>query len=478
MTGTRLRLPPLLSSLSARLLLLTIAFVMLSEVLIYAPSIGRYRLTFLEGRLAAGHLAILALEATDDNMVTAALEQELLDHVNAYSVALSKPEDNMKLMLMVETPGEIDASYDLRKATFFSLIGDALMTLWHGENRLLRVVGGSPKDPGIVVDIVLDEAPMRMAMLDFSKRILALSFGIALITAALVYLSLHWLMVRPMRRITSSMVAFRAVPEDVTTSLPHSDREDEIGIAQRELTSMQEGLRSALHQKTRLAALGTAVSKINHDLRNILATAALVSDRLTGSDDPEVRRVTPTLLRAIDRAVNLCAQTLNFTREGPPVLDLSHFDLCDLVQDVGEGLPESSQGAAVWSNCLEAGTDVEADRDQLFRVLSNLGQNAIQAGAREVSVSAHRDGDRFIIVVSDNGPGLPLRAREKLFQPFEGSVRSDGTGLGLAIARDLMRAHGGDIELEASSTEGTRFCLVLPITQSRLRLSAAGRAAA
>lgn len=478
MTGHRLKLPPLVRSLSARLLLLTIAFVMLSEVLIYAPSIARYRVSFLEGRLAAGHLSILALDATDDKMVTEDLEQELLDHVNAYSVALTKPDDKIKLMLMVAKPGAIDAAFDLREATFFGLIGDAFLALSHTENRLLRVVGPSPKDPATLVEVVLDEAPMRMAMLDYSQRILALSFGIAFFTAALVYLSLHWLMVRPMRRITGSMVAFRGAPEDATISLPHSDRGDEIGIAQRELTSMQEGLRSALQQKNRLAALGTAVNKINHDLRNILATAALVSDRLTGSDDPEVRRVTPTLLRAIDRAVNLCAQTLNFTREGPPVLDLSHFDLHELVEDVGEGLPEHATENAAWLNRLEVGTDVEADRDQLFRVLSNLGHNAIQAGATEVSVTARRSGDRLVIVVTDNGPGLPPRAREKLFQPFEGSARAEGTGLGLAIARDLMRAHGGDIELEASDADGTRFCLVLPMTQTRPKLTVTGRAAA
>ena len=460
------------------MLILTVAFVMLSEVLIYAPSIGRFRLTFLEGRLAAGHLAILALEATDDKMVTEDLEYELLDHVNAYSVALRKPESSLKLMLMVDTPGDVDAAFDLRKASFFGLIGDAFMSLWHTENRVLRVVGLSPKEPGTLVEVVLDEAPMRAAMWEYSQRILALSFGIAFFTAALVYLSLHWLMVRPMRRITGSMVAFRSAPEDATISLPHSDRGDEIGIAQRELTSMQEGLRSALQQKTRLAALGTAVTKINHDLRNILATAVLVSDRLTGSEDPEVRRVTPTLLRAIDRAVNLCAQTLNFTREGPPVLDLSHFDLRDLVQDVGEELPEAVAGSSAWLNRLEAGTDVEADRDQLFRVLSNLGHNAIQAGATEVAVTARQSGDRFVIDVQDNGPGLPPRAREKLFQPFEGSARVDGTGLGLAIARDLMRAHGGDIELEKSDADGTRFCLILPMSQSRPKLTANGRAAA
>ncbi|MCH7795026.1 MAG: sensor histidine kinase, partial [Proteobacteria bacterium] len=78
MTGKKLSLPPLAESLSARLLLLTIAFVMLAEVLIYAPSIGRFRLVYLEERLAAAHLAILALEATPDQMIGEDLKRELL----------------------------------------------------------------------------------------------------------------------------------------------------------------------------------------------------------------------------------------------------------------------------------------------------------------------------------------------------------------------------------------------------------------
>ncbi len=69
MTGKKLSLPPLARNLSARLLLLTIAFVMLAEVLIYAPSVGRFRLVYLEERLAAAHLAILTLDATPDQLI-------------------------------------------------------------------------------------------------------------------------------------------------------------------------------------------------------------------------------------------------------------------------------------------------------------------------------------------------------------------------------------------------------------------------
>ena len=451
--------------LSARLLILTIAFVMLAEVLIYAPSIARFRQSHLEERLAAAHLAILALDATPDQMVSADLERELLTHVGAHKVALRRPGQG-KLMLMTGDRDSVDASYDLRQGTFFGLIGDAISALAREDGRVLRIVGISPKDPEVVVEVVLDEAPLRADMLGFSKRILALSLVISLFTAALVYLSLHWLIVRPMRRITDSMTAFRDAPEDASRIIEPSSRFDEIGVAQRELATMQDGLRAALQQKTRLAALGIAVSKINHDLKNILATALLVSDRLLGSEDPEVRRVAPTLMGAIDRAVSLCGQTLNFTREGPAPLALSSFDLRTLVEDVGRALPSTASGECRWDNRLEGGTEVRADREQLFRVLANLGQNAMEAGAKSVAVSARLDNKQIDILVEDDGPGLPPRARERLFQPFAGSARPGGTGLGLAIARDLMRAHGGDIQLERSTGEGSCFRLILPLIEA------------
>ena len=466
MTGKKLSLPPLAKSLSARLLLLTIAFVMLAEVLIYAPSIGRFRLVYLEERLAAAHLAILALEATPDQMIGEDLKRELLDHVGAYSVGLTRPGAG-KLMLMVTTPGPVDASYDLREASFFGLIGDAFMTLMGDGGRILRVVGVSPKDRKTLVEVVLEEAPLRRQMLGYSERILALSLVISLFTAALVYLSLHLLMVRPMRRITESMARFRDDPEDASRIIKPSARSDEVGVAQRELAEMQEGLRGALRQRARLAALGAGITKISHDLRNILATARLVSDRLVESEDPEVRRTAPTLLSAIDRAVNLCAQTLNFTSEGAPAVDLSRFDLGELVREVGASLPEQLNGRARWHSLIEENFEVSADREQLHRVLSNLGQNAVQAGATKVEIAARRDDDCFVIDVTDNGPGLSPRARAHLFKPFAGSSHPGGTGLGLAIARELMRAHGGDVQLERSTSEGTSFRLILPVDRGQ-----------
>ncbi|RMD61836.1 MAG: sensor histidine kinase [Alphaproteobacteria bacterium] len=462
----RLDLSLLAKGLSVRLLLLTIAFVMLAEVLIYAPSIGRFRLTYLQDRLSDGHLAILALEATPDNMISETLTRELLKHVGAHSVAMSKPGAG-KLMLMADPLGAVDASFDLREGSFFGLIGNAFGTLLSDGGRILRVVGYSPKDPRVVVEVVLDEGPMREAMIGYSKRILALSLVISFFTATLVYFSLHWLMVRPMQRIIESMARFRDDPEDASRVIRPSRRSDEIGIAQRELAMMQQGLRSALQQKAHLAALGTAVTKISHDLRNILATARLVSDRLADSEDPEVRRITPTLVTAIDRAVNLCQQTLDFTRQGAPTVELSRFDLNDLIADIGATLPDRVNGKAVLRTLIDGPFEIEADREQLYRVLDNLSQNAIQAGASQVTVSARYDDGRVVIEVGDNGPGLAPRAREHLFRPFAGSSRPGGTGLGLAIARELMRAHGGDLVLVRSTSEGTCFRLILPAERGR-----------
>jgi signal transduction histidine kinase len=461
MTPPRPNMPSLFHSLSARLLVLTVSFVMLSEVLIFAPSIGRARLTYLEERVANGHIAILALMATPDYMVSKELQNELLNQAGAFAIGLKRP-DGVKLMLDGETVPTPDASFDLRERGFFMLIGDAFRTLFQRDNRVLRIVGPSPKHPQAIVELVIDEAPMRDYLIDYSERILALSIVISLVTAALVYLTLQWLMVRPMRRMTESMMAFRENPEDVSRTIRASERTDEIGVAFHELADMQDKLRAALQQKNRLAALGVAVTKINHDLRNILTTAQLVADRLAGSDNPEVKKMTPTLLAAIDRAVDLCSKTLTFTREGPPELNRRRFPLRQLIDEVGVVLPAQVNGEPAWRNDVEAGVQLNADRDQLFRVFANLGNNAIQAGASRVNISARQDDGRLRIEVADNGPGLPPRAREKLFQPFAGSARPGGTGLGLAIARELLLAHGGEIRLTASTGAGTVFELELP----------------
>jgi signal transduction histidine kinase len=455
-------LPPLVYSLSARLLVLTVLFVMLVEVFVYAPSIARYRKVYLDNRIADAHLATLALEAAPDFIVSQRLRSQLLDHARAYGVITMKP-GSRKITLLRDMPPKVDLKIDLRKETFFGLIMEAFETMWQGSNRVLSVMGVSPKDKNTMIEVVLDEEPMRMEMLDYSRRILILSLIISFVTAVLVYLSLQWLLVRPMRRLTANMTAFSMAPEDATRLMTPSKRSDEIGVAERQLEAMQRGLRDALRQKTRLAALGTAVTKIHHDLRNLLATASLLSERLEGARDPKVREVAPRLESALDRAVILCTDTLDFAKSEAVEPKPAPVDLRKLVEDVAGTLPvKENGGATALDIAVPPGLTALADRTHLFRALANLGTNAVQAGSAHVRISASAADGRIHIDVADDGPGLPPTARENLFAPFEGSVRAGGSGLGLAIARELAQAQGGELELLESSDKGTVFRIELP----------------
>ena len=364
MIREKIKLPSFGRGLSARVLLLTILFVMLSEVMIYAPSIARFRITWLEEKLNMGHLAILTLEATPDYMIDPELEVRLLNHVGVRLIAL-RSADGKNLMLRGPTPPLlVQATIDLADRGYLQAIRDGIDTLRQSRNRVLRVKGFSPRSADVVVDMVLDEWPLRQAMIAYSWRILGLSVVISLTTAALVFAALQWLIVRPMRRLTGGMVAFRRDPEEMPPAFGTTQRGDEIGLAEREFAEMQDKVRQALIQKARLAALGTAVTKINHDLRGILATARLVTDRLAESDNPEVKRAAPALLRALDRAVDLCSDTLNFTREGPPKPVLAPVVLRELADEVGESLAALLANGKVWQNDLPADMRVSADRGE------------------------------------------------------------------------------------------------------------------
>jgi signal transduction histidine kinase len=473
-------LPPPHRSLSARLLVLTMTFVMLAEVLIFVPSVARFRSTYFEDRIAAAHLAALALDATPDNMLSRQLQDELLRHVGAHSVVLQRRQSKA-LILSDEAPLQIDDMVSLRREMFFERIAAVVETLVQPGNRVLRVRGPSPQDRSVTVEIVMDEAPLRAAMWDFTERILFVSAIVSLMTAVLVYLSLRWLMVKPMRRLTESMMAFRENPDDPSRIIVPSRRTDEIGLAETELASLQQRLRAALGHRARLAAIGEAVAKINHDLRNILSTAQLVSDRLSMSNDPQVKRTTPTLVRAIDRAIALCVRTMDFAKPRPEIIP-SRFVLRDLVIDVTTWLSPTFGDKTEVVNSVPAGFEIHADRDQLARLLSNLVRNAGAAGASRIAVGARGDNaggtPRIVIDVADNGPGLPESVQRRLFQPFAGSARDGSTGLGLAIVRDLARAHGGDIVLISTGETGTAFRLTLPQPDARRARALRGAAPA
>ena len=467
MSEEKAALPNFGRGLSARLLALTICFVMVSEILIYVPSIAYFRDDWLSDKLASAYLAILALEATPNFMIDPELELRLLDNAGARVIALKSP-DGKNLIMRGSTPANIiiNKQVDLSDQMLLTLIKDALETLWAGGNRLLRVRGQTPQAGDAWIDVVLDDTPLRQAMISYSWRILGLSIVISLVTATLIFLALQWLLVRPMRNLTQRMVDFRANPEDMSRDDAAARRRDEVGVAEREFLQLQKQVRKALKQRERLAALGTAVSKINHDLRGVLATAQLVADRLANSDNPEVRKMAPALVRALDRAIALCSDTLNFTREGPAKPEYSRFTLVELHGEVGESLGKYLNGTAVLTADFAQDFALTADRGQLYRVIHNLAENALQMGAHNVAVRARRLEGKVEIEVADDGPGLQPKALQSLFVPFKGSTRSGGTGLGLAIARELMRVQGGDLKLAANDAKGATFVLELPDRQA------------
>ncbi len=456
--------------LSGQLLVLTILFVMLAEVLIYVPSVANFRLSWLSDRLAAAHTAALVLDAAPSGMVPESLARQILASIDARAVAM-KTGKQRSLLATTEWPaGEVVQNVDVRDASPIKAIVDAFdILLVARDSDLVRAVGPAPRG-GEFVEIVLAVGPLKQAMWRYSRNVLLLSLIISAITAALVYLALHFLFVRPLHRIIANMTTFRADPENPSRIIAPSRRTDELGVAERELAAMQQDLASMLAERYRLAALGLAVSKINHDLRNLLASAQLISDRLSNIDDAQVQRFAPKLMHALERAIAYCESTLSYGRAQEPPPDRKLFAVEQLVTEVRELVGLAPDGPIGWVEAIERGLMIDADYDQLLRVLINMVRNSVQAlEARapndptrdQIRITGRREGAVVVLEISDTGPGLTTRAREHLFEAFQGSTRAGGIGLGLAIAAELVRAHGGEIRL-IEGTIGATFRITIP----------------
>ena len=361
--------------LSAKLLLLTITFVMLAEVLIFVPSVANFRITWLTDRLTGAQLAALAADAGPGGVIPDQLRMELLRTAQVRAVALKRSNER-RLVLPPDIASPIDDTYDFRASARsrclgnelglrLSLIWDALSVFVAREGRIIRVIGEPGMGAGDFIEVVLPEAPLRAAMIRYGLNVLGLSVIISVITAALVYFALNGLLVQPMMRIARNMLRFSQNPEDASRIIVPSQRQDEIGTAERELAHMQEELTQTLQQKSRLAALGLAVSKINHDLRNMLANAQLISDRLSSLPDPAVQRFAPKLIASLGRAITLADSTLKFGRaeEAAPRREL--LPLRPLVHEVGDGLSLPREDAIDWTIEVDEALRIDADRDQL-----------------------------------------------------------------------------------------------------------------
>ncbi|MCJ2082875.1 sensor histidine kinase [Methylobacterium sp. J-090] len=465
-TGTQAAWVSRRLGLSGRVFLLTIALVGLCEILIYVPTVANYRVMWLSDRIAAAYVAALVIDATPDHTVSVDLTERILTGVGAQAVIVTSG-DARRIIARAPLSDSVSRVVDLRSNPWTHSIAGAWATLFQPAPTPIRVIGKYREgfDP---VEVVLDEAPLRRAMAAFCLRLLGTSLTIAAVVAGLVFLVLQRAIVRPVRLLVSNITSFADEPEETGRVIVPSGRNDEIGDAEVALARMEAALAAELRAKRHLADLGLSVSKINHEMRNLLTTAQLLGDRLEGVADPAVQRVAPRLVTTLGRAIRFCEETLAYGRATERNPQQRTVPLAPILADQADMSGREPDSPVVIRERCAPDITVHTDPEQLSRALANLVRNAVQAlsaeggnSAPRISLEARRTDGSVTILVIDNGPGLPARARAHLFEPFKGSTRPGGTGLGLAIAAELIELNGGTITLDQAEA-GVCFRITMP----------------
>ncbi len=472
--GWRERLgPPAPDGLSSQLLILTAAFTLVVQALILGPNAATFQETWLLDRLQAAELASVGVEALPYNAVDDDTAEQLLRIGGVSAVAISDQGVMRQLLQAPNLPRAPDF-IDLRGRSAGARLLDPVRTLLGHADRSIRVRAAPRYRSGDFIDVVAPAQPLKAELRAFLLNSLLVSLLISVVAGGLLYAGLAFLVLRPLRRVTRSIENFAADPQ--APAPEPSNRNDEIGRVERELGRMQDEVRTSLRSRARLVALGQAVAKINHDLRNMLTSAQMASERLASSADPQVAKALPRLERALGRAAALARNVLDYGRSEEPAPVLDRFALAPAAAAAGEDAGLEATGVRL-ARSIPSRFTVNADADQLHRILVNLMRNARQAieadttrtpprrGAALGSVrveSEARDGWCVIRIV-DDGPGIPPRLSERLFEPFVSGGGSDGTGLGLTISRELAANHGGDLRLVETGPQGTIFELRLPL---------------
>ncbi|MDO1559160.1 HAMP domain-containing sensor histidine kinase [Brevundimonas sp. 2R-24] len=459
--------PP--QGLSARMLLLTAGFTVAVELLILAPSAASFHERWLLDRVRAAEVASIGVDALPYDLVEDDVGRQLLEGAGVAAVAVGE-EGVRRLLLRAPEMEEAPDFIDLRRTDYLARLTAPWETLFGAPDRMIRINARPRFRQGDFVEVVVPAVPLQRELRVYLLQILGVSALISLTAGALLYLALSALILRPVQRLTESIERFRADPEAPAPAVVEP-RQDEIGRVEMELDRMREEVRQALRSRARLAALGAAVAKISHDLRNMLSAAQIASERLADSADPRVAKALPRLERALDRALTLSENVLDYGKTEEPAPQLHRLRLAGVVRAAAEDAGLDDQRVRLtWKG--PARLQVQADPDHLHRILVNLMRNARQAieqdrpgGEGRVAVSARREPGWVLIRLSDDGPGLPERIRQRLFQPFSGA-RPGGAGLGLAISRELAEAHGGRLELLDSGPTGAVFEIALPDPES------------
>jgi len=451
-----------ISRLSGKLLVLTILFVLLAEAVIFFPSASNHRHNWLQERaISAGHLA-LALNGAQENYDRMILSETFMNDTDI-SVVSTETDGTSQLVLGFPPETTDFELIDLRKPMPGMQLRATLASFTEKEGYF-RVLAKPPPGEFQTLEYLVPKLALQQEMEQYYRNILGLSVLIAIITGILLYSVLRFMIIKPLQCLSDDVEDFQGDPSAPLKVKRTHNRKDEIGDLSRSFTEMQEGVQASLEQRKRLADLGLAVSKINHDLRNVLTSAQLVSDRLAMDKDERVKKMGERLVRAVDRGVRIAENVLEYGSEKDEILDLGTVNLSQIAGEAAKDTLTRFPDVA-FENVIDPGLQVKADADHTYRIFQNLIRNAAQALAgkpdAKVKVEARNGGNKVYTTLSDNGPGLPEKVRETIFTPFSTSGGRGRTGLGLTISKELAEAQGGKIALVNSDEQGTMFELTL-----------------
>ena len=456
-------------TLSARVFWLTVSIIFVVDILVMMPGMGREWQNCLNNKVTqAAEVAVTVISGpAAGNFANAQTRDALSSLSGTIGITLMGGVKPISI-LPVSTSLQLDPNVDLDRVSLWQ-------SAWQADREVLGLcaaylpvnaafpLGSDPR-----IQIVISARPLIAHLRGYVAQTVTYSVIVAALTGGLVYAALDRLLVKPMRIMTADIVAFRRDPEHARLSgLKWLSRkgDDEISRAAHELVIMQDELRTALWRNAQLAALGTAIAKMSHDLRNILGSALLVAGRFRSHGDPAIKQASALLISSMERAVELVTRTVDSADGRPPPVSRSPVVLRELVDEVADFIRQGGTGMAI-ENQVPGSLVLPLDRNQMYRVLANLLRNAAEAQAGRATLTTEDEHGVSQLVVTDDGHGLPRKALAGLFRPFAGSGRNRGTGLGLAIARDLIRAHGGDLRLRKTGPDGTEFIMSLPIWQA------------
>jgi signal transduction histidine kinase len=469
--------------LAARVLAVTIGFVFLAMGLFYVTRLTAHREMWLHSKISGAQTTVEAFGLAGPTPPPQDLSQKILHSVDVKWLAVETSTGRREFVVAGGPPVSAE-SITADDSSYFDSLAATFRALFAAPHTIAKLTAPAQgNDPAI--EFAFDEAPLIQSLRRVSANFLAISLTIAAVVTCVLWAALWRMVLRPVRRLTSNIIAFGESPQDASRVISPSDRGNEIGRAEAALAVMQRSLAYELAQGKRLAELGMAVARINHDLRNMLSAAQLISDRLATIPDPLAQRLAPRLVATLDRAIQFCQATLTYGagRELPPLR--RRFDLSELVGQVVESARAENDAAIDYNIDIPPRFCVYADRDHTLRVLENLSRNAAQAlmakGATDgrpkaIRFAAIRTDGLALIEVSDTGPGFPADQGERIFEPFHKSTSDAGAGLGLAIAADLVTRNGGAIALAPAKADdfycGARFLIKLPTAEGAARKAA------